>query len=173
MAELGTHELLSVRGISKRFGAHQALSEVELHVERGHVHALVGENGAGKSTLIKVLAGAITPDAGSMTFGGAPFAPRDPLAAARAGIAVIYQELSLAPDLSVLDNIMLGREQHRAGVLQRGAMRVRVQEALALLEHADITPERKVSELGPGARQLVEVARALCSDARLVIMDEP
>jgi ribose transport system ATP-binding protein len=109
-----------------------------------------------------------------MTFGGAAFAPRDPLAAARAGISVIYQELSLAPDLSVLDNIMLGREQHRAGVLQRSAMRVRVQEALTLLdEHTDITPERKVSELGPGARQLVEVARALCSDARLVIMDEP
>ena len=166
-------ELLTVRGVSKRFGAQQALSEVQLHVARGEVHALVGENGAGKSTLIKVLAGAITPDAGSMLLAGEPFAPRDPLAASRAGISVIYQELSLAPDLSVLDNIMLGREQHRGGVLQRSAMRVRVQEALALLEHTDITPERKVSELGPGARQLVEVARALCSDARLVIMDEP
>lgn len=166
-------ELLSVRGVSKRFGAQQALCEVELHVARGQVHALVGENGAGKSTLIKVLAGAIAPDAGSMVLGGEPFAPRDPLAARRAGVSVIYQELSLAPDLSVLDNIMLGREQHRAGVLQRDVMRARVQEALALLEHTDITPERKVSELGPGARQLVEVARALCSDARLVIMDEP
>ena len=93
---------------------------------------------------------------GQLVLGGQAFAPRDPLAASRAGIAVIYQELSLAPDLSVLDNIMLGREQHRAGVLQRNAMRVRVQEALALLEQAEITPERKVSELGPGARQLVD-----------------
>ena len=166
-------ELLAVRGISKRFGAQQALSDVELHVARGEVHALVGENGAGKSTLIKVLAGVIAPDAGSMRLDGQDFAPRDPLAAARAGLAVIYQELSLAPDLSVQDNIMLGRERHRGGVLQRRAMRARVQEALALLEHGEITPERKVSELGPGARQLVEVARALCADARLVIMDEP
>jgi len=166
-------ELLAVRGISKRFGAQQALCEVDLVVSRGQVHALVGENGAGKSTLIKVLAGAITPDAGSMLLDGKPFAPRDPLAASRAGISVIYQELSLAPDLSVLDNIMLGREQHRAGLLQRGAMRTRVQDALQLLHNAELTPERKVSELSPGARQLVEVARALCSDARLVIMDEP
>jgi ribose transport system ATP-binding protein len=173
MAEIVAADLLSVRGISKRFGAQQALAGVELHVARGEVHALVGENGAGKSTLIKVLAGAIAPDAGSMVLAGQPFAPRDPLAASRAGIAVIYQELSLAPDLSVLDNIMLGRERHRAGILQRDAMRVRVQEALGLLEHTGITPERKVSELGPGARQLVEVARALCSEAQLVIMDEP
>jgi ribose transport system ATP-binding protein len=165
--------LLDGRGISKRFGAQHALSGVDLQVARGEVHALVGENGAGKSTLIKVLAGAIAPDAGSLTFAGRPFAPRDPLAARRAGIAVIYQELSLAPDLSVQDNVMLGREQHRAGFLRRGAMRARVLEALALLDHAGITPERKLAALGAGARQLVEVARALVSDAQLVIMDEP
>jgi ribose transport system ATP-binding protein len=171
MAEVA--ELLVARGIGKRFGAQSALSDVELSVRRGEVHALVGENGAGKSTLIKVLAGAIAPDAGSMTFAGRAFAPRTPLDARKAGIAVIYQELSLAPDLSVQANVMLGREQHRAGFLQRGAMRARVSEALALLEHGDITPERRLSELGPGARQLVEIARALISDAQLVIMDEP
>jgi ribose transport system ATP-binding protein len=166
-------ELLAARGISKRFGAQSALSDVELSVRRGEVHALVGENGAGKSTLIKVLAGAIAPDAGSMSLAGRAFAPRSPLDARRAGIAVIYQELSLAPDLSVQANVMLGREDRRAGFLQRGRMRARVLEALALLDHGDITPERKLRELGPGARQLVEVARALCSEAQLVIMDEP
>ena len=171
MAEVA--ELLRARGISKRFGAQQALGAVDLEVARGEVHALLGENGAGKSTLIKILAGALAPDTGTMTLAGQPFAPRDPLAARRAGIAVIYQELSLAPDLSVLDNVMLGREQQRAGFLQRGAMRARLLEALGLLENADITPERPVRELGPGARQLVEVARALVADARLVIMDEP
>jgi ribose transport system ATP-binding protein len=165
--------LLDAKGISKRFGPQDALSDVDLQVARGEVHALVGENGAGKSTLIKVLAGAIAPDAGSLTFAGRSFAPRDPLAARRAGIAVIYQELSLAPDLSVQDNVMLGREQHRAGFLQRGAMRARVLDALALLEHAGITPERKLATLGAAARQLVEVVRALVSDAQLVIMDEP
>ena len=165
--------LLHVRGIGKRFGAQSALSDVDLSVARGEVHALVGENGAGKSTLIKLLAGALAPDSGSMTFAGKPHAPRDPLAARRAGIAVIYQELSLAPDLSVQANIMLGREAQRAGFLQRDVMRARVSETLALLDHAEITPERPVRELGPGARQLVEVARALVSDAQLVIMDEP
>jgi ribose transport system ATP-binding protein len=171
MAEIA--QLLQARGISKRFGAQVALSDVELSVGRGEVHALVGENGAGKSTLIKVLAGAIAPDAGSMSLAGRAFAPRSPLDARRAGIAVIYQELSLAPDLSVQQNVMLGREQQRAGLLQRKRMRARVLEALALLDHGDITPERRLSDLGPGARQLVEVARALVSDAQLVIMDEP
>jgi ribose transport system ATP-binding protein len=171
MAELA--EVLVARGISKRFGAQLALSDVELSVARGEVHALVGENGAGKSTLIKVLAGAIAPDAGSIQFDGRAFAPRDPLDARRAGIAVIYQELSLAPDLSVQENLMLGREQHRIGFLQHGAMRERALQALAFLQHDDITPERKVSALGPAARQLVEVARALAADTKLVIMDEP
>jgi len=171
MAEVAA--LLHASGISKRFGGQSALDAVQLWVEPGEVHALVGENGAGKSTLIKILAGALAPDAGSMTFAGRAFAPRDPLAAQRAGIAVIHQELSLAPDLSVLDNVMLGREQHRAGWLQRDAMRVRVEQALSLLQQTGITPERKVRELGPGARQLVEITRALIGDARLVIMDEP
>ena len=170
MAEV---ELLSARGISKRFGGQAALEGVDLDVAPGEVHALIGENGAGKSTLIKVLASALVPDSGRITLAGEPLPQGDPLAARRAGIAVIYQELSLAPDLSVQDNIMLGREQHRAGFLQRSAMRARVLDALALLQASEITPERKLRELGPAARQLVEVARALASDARLVIMDEP
>src|SRR5262245_30975936 len=99
--------LLCMRGVTKRFGSSQAL---DLEVGRGEIHALVGENGAGKSTLMKVLAGAHAPDAGTIELDGAPFAPARPADALRAGIAMIYQELSLAPHLSIEDNLMLGRE---------------------------------------------------------------
>jgi ribose transport system ATP-binding protein len=162
-----------MRAVTKRFGAVVALAGVELEVRAAEVHALVGENGAGKSTLMKILSGAIAADGGTLELSGARYAPRDPLEARRAGVAMIYQELSLAPDLSVQANVLLGREEARWGVLRRTATRERVAAALALLEHPEITPERKVAELGPGARQLVEVARALVSDARLVVMDEP
>jgi ribose transport system ATP-binding protein len=164
---------LSMRGVHKRFGAVRALSGVDLEVARGEVHALIGENGAGKSTLMKVLSGALAPDSGEIALGGQPYVARDPSAARRQGVAMIYQELSLAPDLSVEANVMLGAEPARFGVIDRRALRARVQQALRELEHEDIWPERKVRELGPGARQLVEVARALVSDARLLVFDEP
>jgi ribose transport system ATP-binding protein len=165
--------LLAMRGVTKRFGPVVALDRVDLEVRRGEVHALVGENGAGKSTLMKVLAGALAADSGRLELAGEPYAPRDPLAARRAGVAMIYQELSLAPDLSVEANVLLGREDARFGFLRSAHMRQRVRDALGLLDHPEISPERKVAELGPGARQLVELARALVSDARLVVMDEP
>jgi ribose transport system ATP-binding protein len=171
MAEVAP--LLSMRGVAKRFGAVVALESVDLEVGRAEVHALVGENGAGKSTLMKVLSGAIAADSGKLELDGVAYAPRDPLAARRAGVAMIYQELSLAPDLSVHANVLLGAEEARCGFLRAASMRKRVAEALAVLEHPEITPERKVADLGPGAKQLVEVARALVSDARLVVMDEP
>lgn len=165
--------LLRMQGVTKQFGAVAALRGVDLEVQRGEVHALVGENGAGKSTLMKILSGALAADGGSVEYAGQPYKPKDPGQARAAGVSMIYQELSLAPDLSVLANIMLGREQCRWGVLQQAVMRVRVQDALALLSHPEIRPERRVAELGPGARQLVEVARALASDAKLLVMDEP
>jgi ribose transport system ATP-binding protein len=115
--------LLSVSRISKRFGATQALQDVSLEVRAGRVLGLIGENGAGKSTLMKVLSGAHRPDAGDMTLAGKPFAPSGPLAARQAGIAMIYQELNLAPHLSVEDNIMLGQEASAWGLLQRGKQR--------------------------------------------------
>jgi ribose transport system ATP-binding protein len=157
--------------VSRSFGGVSALRGVDLEVSPAEVHALVGENGAGKSTLMKILAGALAADSGRLELGGQVYTPKNPLEARRAGVAMIYQELSLAPDLSVEANLMLGREEHRFGVVRSAHARVR--EALALLEHPELTPERKVAQLGPGARQLVEVARALVGEARVIVMDEP
>ena len=110
--------VLTMSGISKSFGATQALRDVSLEVPAGQVLALIGENGAGKSTLMKVLSGAHAPDAGTMMLNGKPFAPSGPHDARLAGVGMIYQELNLAPDLSVEDNIMLGQERRRFGVLR-------------------------------------------------------
>src|SRR6185436_10455222 len=122
--------LLRMTGISKRFAGTQALRNVSLDVHGGEVLALIGENGAGKSTLMKVLSGAHRPDSGMMEFAGRPFTPTGPHDARLTGVAMIYQELNLAPDLSVEDNIMLGREERRLGFLRRGEQRRRVREAL-------------------------------------------
>ncbi len=164
---------LRMIGISKAFGSTRALIEVDLDVRPGEVHALVGENGAGKSTLVKVLSGALQPDAGRMILQGKPYAPPGPLDARAAGVAMIYQELSLAPDLSVEENVLLGVEPTAFGFVRRRHMRSQVQEALHLLHHPDIRPGARVGDLSIGAQQLVEVARALAAKARVVVMDEP
>lgn len=168
-----TNSLLEMHRIGKRFGATQALHEVSLSVQAGQTLALIGENGAGKSTLMKVLSGAHTPDEGRMTFNGWPYRPTGPHDARQVGVAMIYQELNLAQDLSVEDNIMLGQEHHRLGWLQRASQRHRVREVLDLLGHPDLSPTRMVHSLSIGAQQLVEIARALVSDARVIIFDEP
>ncbi len=165
--------LLTAANLSKRFGATQALVDVSLTAQAGRVLALVGENGAGKSTLMKILSGAHHPDAGTLHLEGQPYAPANPLAARRAGVAMIYQELNLAPHLSVADNIMLGREEHRLGWLSRGKQNARVREALDWLGHAELAPEAIVGHLSVGAQQLVEIARALVHDAKLIVFDEP
>ncbi|MBI4881491.1 MAG: sugar ABC transporter ATP-binding protein [Planctomycetes bacterium] len=165
--------LLCMRGVKKSFGAVTALDGVDLEVRQGEVHALIGENGAGKSTLMKVLSGAHAPDAGTMELAGAPFRPRNPSDARGRGVAMIYQELTLAPHLTVEENVMLGREAARCGFLRRRPMRAAVAEALRALDQAEIPPGRKVADLGPGARQMVEVARALVGEARVIVMDEP
>ncbi|MBE3069072.1 MAG: sugar ABC transporter ATP-binding protein [Planctomycetes bacterium] len=164
---------LRMAGISKSFGSTRALVDVDLDVRPGEVHALVGENGAGKSTLMKVLSGAIQPDAGRMVLRGEVYAPRGPLEARSRGVAMIYQELSLAPDLSVEENVLLGVEPVRLGFVRRREMRRKVEEALALLRHPDIHPAARAGDLSIGAQQLVEVARALAAKARVVVMDEP
>ena len=164
---------LAMRGISKSFGATQALDAVDFELEAGRVHALLGENGAGKSTLMKILSGAIRPDAGRILLDGEPYAPAGPLEGRRRGIAMIYQELNLAPHLTVEENIVLGREPRRLGFVDRKAMRDRVRSALELVRHPEISPEVKVKGLSVGAKQLVEITRALFERTRILVMDEP
>ena len=160
-------------GISKRFGATRALSDVSMDVFAGRVLALIGENGAGKSTLMKVLSGAHTADGGAMVLDGSPYAPRGPHEARLAGVSMIYQELNLAADLSVEDNIMLGQEKRRFRLLDRGSQRRLVREALDLLGQADLRPETPVRSLSVGMQQLVEIARALVAEAKVIVFDEP
>ena len=165
--------LLEMRGVSKRFGATHALRDVSFEVGRGQVMALVGENGAGKSTLMKILAGAERPDAGAMQLDGASFRPQSPHEARTAGVAMIYQELTLAPDLNAVENVMLGQELHRGGWLRREAQRRLVREALAKLGHADLPLDRPVGELSTALQQIIEIARALVHRAKVVVFDEP
>jgi ABC-type sugar transport system ATPase subunit len=165
--------MLELEGAGKTYPGVRALQGVDLGVERGEVHALLGENGAGKSTLMKVVAGAVTPDAGQMTVGGSPV-PLGSLEAARAsGVALVYQDLSLVPQLSVGENVLLGRwpatrwrtvaweELHAAARRHLGRIGL------------DVDPRRRVDELGMAERQLVEIAKALSGDVRVLLLDEP
>ncbi len=168
-----TVDRLRMRGIAKRYGQTVALGGVDLDLRAGEVHAVVGENGAGKSTLMKVLSGAVHPDAGTMTLDGGAYQPAGPQDARRRGVAMVYQELTLAPHLSVEANLLLGVEPSRRGWLLRAEGRRRAREALAVLGHDDIRPEGAVADLGPAACQLVEIARALLLDVRVLVLDEP
>lgn len=165
--------ILRMKGISKSFGATRALDDVSFELRRGEVHALLGENGAGKSTMMKILSGAVRPDAGQMILDGIPYAPSGPLDGRRSGISMIYQELTLAPHLTVEENIMLGREMRTAGFLSRRLMKAKVREALDSVHHPEISPDVQVRRLSIGARQVVEIARALMNRARILVMDEP
>jgi ribose transport system ATP-binding protein len=162
-----------MRGIAKRFGATVALGGVDCDVGAGEVMALVGENGAGKSTLMKVLSGALAPDAGEMWLDGQPYRPRGPHAARLAGVAMIYQELSLAPHLTVSENIMLGMEPTRCGFIRAGESRRRTREAVAQLGHPDLLPDTPVGRLSVAAQQLVEIGRAVAIGCRILVLDEP
>jgi ribose transport system ATP-binding protein len=165
--------LLRMEHISKNFGATCALDHVDFALRKGEVHALIGENGAGKSTLVKILSGAVTTDQGSLFLDGHPFKPSNPLSSRKQGIAMIYQELNLAPHLSVEENIMLGRESHRWGFVRRKHMQMAVEKALELVHHPEIKSHIQVKNLSVGARQIVEIARALVGRAKVLIMDEP
>src|SRR5688572_23865838 len=166
-------ERLRMEGVRKTFGATKALSGVDLAVSGGEVLALVGENGAGKSTLMKVLSGAHQPDEGRMWLDGKPYAPRNPLEARRAGVAMIYQELSLAPDLSVMENILLGMEPTRGPFVRWGDVRRRAGDALRALGRGDIPLDRPAGELSIASQQMVEIARAVAIGCRVLVLDEP
>jgi ribose transport system ATP-binding protein len=165
--------VLTMSGVQKRFGATHALRGVELQARAGEVLALIGENGAGKSTLMKVLSGAHQPDEGKMELLGRPYAPSGPNQARLAGVAMIYQELNLAAHLSVEDNILLGQERRRFGWLDRRSGRAIAKEALARLGHGQLEVRTPVERLSVGMQQVVEIARALASRAKVIVFDEP
>jgi rhamnose transport system ATP-binding protein len=163
--------VIRLEGISKRFGATQALSDVALTLYPGEVHALVGENGAGKSTLIKIATGIHPPDSGAMTLDGEPFIPRGPADAQRRGVAAIYQEPSIFPDLSVAENIFVGH--HDRGLLvDRKVMEREAAEVLGRLD-IDLDPAQPAGTLVVAGQQAVEIAKAISLDVRVLIMDEP
>lgn len=168
----GTAPLLSMRGISKRFPGVVALDHVDLDVYAGELHVLFGENGAGKSTLINILAGTFAPSGGHFQFDGADMVALTPQRARDIGIKPVFQEFSLAPNLSVDENIFLGKELTSGGFLNRGRMR---QRAYALMEELgfEIEPSRCVGTMSRAHQQMVEIAKALLDDARLLILDEP
>ncbi len=164
---------LKMTGISKHFGATTALEDVGFELKSGEVHALLGENGAGKSTLVKILSGAIKPDKGNIYLDGEAFQPSNPLESRKKGISMIYQELNLAPHLTVMENVMLGREISTSGFLRLKEMANMVQEALCFVGHEKIPLDAKVGNLSVGARQIVEITRALIGEASIIVMDEP
>ncbi|HMJ91555.1 MAG TPA: four helix bundle protein [Candidatus Acidoferrum sp.] len=164
---------LKMSAVQKAFGATRALRNVSIDIAPGEVHALIGENGAGKSTLMKILSGAHRADAGSITLDGEPFEPENPHHARRNGIAMIYQELMLAPDLSVEENILLGAEPARLGWLDRTKRRELARRALAELQHDSIPLDVPVNTLTIAEQQIVEIARALVNQPKVLIMDEP
>jgi ABC-type sugar transport system ATPase subunit len=163
--------LLSMAGVSKSFSGVRALDGVDLEVCSGEIHALVGENGAGKSTLIKVLGGAVVPDRGQVWLEGAPLPLGDPRQSRQRGINIIYQELTLVPELTVAENIFLGRES--GGLfLRAGEMRRRAGELLGTLG-ARMAPTDRVGALSVAQQQVVEIARALSQRSRALVLDEP
>ncbi len=170
---MDSSSLLKMSDIQKSFGPTKALKGVSLSVSAGEVVALIGENGAGKSTLLKTLSGAHFADSGTMEIEGKPFQPKTPQDARNAGVAMIYQELNLAPDLSIEDNIMLGMEFRKRGFLNRRSQRKVVAQALSDVGIDSIHPKTIVKTLSVANQQLVEIARALAFNAKIILFDEP
>ena len=165
--------ILEVRGLVKEYPGVKALQGVDLDVIAGEVHCLLGPNGAGKSTLIKCVSGAVEPTAGQILFEGEELPSGDPAGSLSAGVATIYQELDLVPDLTVAQSIFLGHEPRRRGLLDLDKMAADASALLERLGHTGIPPRAFIKSLRPAAQQVVSIARALSGDVRLLIMDEP
>ncbi|MEE6310392.1 sugar ABC transporter ATP-binding protein [Plantactinospora veratri] len=173
MSDPRTAPLLALRGIGKSFLGVRVLDGVDLDVGPGEVHAVVGENGAGKSTLMKIVSGGHGPDEGTIEFAGEPRAFRGPRDAQRAGIGIIHQEFNLLPERTVAENVYLGHEPVRRGLVDRREMLGRTGRLLGSIGETALPPDARVGHLGVAQQQVVEIAKALALDARLLIMDEP
>lgn len=163
---------LSFRGITMTFPGVKALSDISFDCYPGQIHALMGENGAGKSTLLKILSGNYIPTAGHLQIGGQQMAFSNTMEALNAGVAIIYQELHLIPEMTVAENIYLGQLPHRGGIVNRSLLNY---EARLQLEHLglDIDPETPLKYLSIGQWQMVEIAKALARNAKIIAFDEP
>ena len=168
----GNAAILQTEGLRKSFGPIEVLHGIDLSVRAGEIHAVIGENGAGKSTLMRLLAGNLKPSAGSVKVDGAPVSFENPVEAEAAGIVLVHQEILLAPDLTVAQNIFLGREVRRGLAVNDRVMNAEAHKALLELG-ADIAPDTPVSRLSIAKRQLVQIARVLLTPHRVVIFDEP
>ncbi|WKK27765.1 ATP-binding cassette domain-containing protein [Streptomyces olivoreticuli] len=173
MMNVSAAPVLALRGISKRFGAVQALTDVELEIRPGEVVALVGDNGAGKSTLVKTIAGVGPADDGVIEWEGRQVTVDRPYIAQELGIATVYQDLALCDNLDVVGNLFLGREIVRAGVLDEVEMERRARELLATLSIRIPSVRIPVASLSGGQRQTVAIARSLLGEPKVVILDEP
>jgi D-xylose transport system ATP-binding protein len=173
MIAVGNTPVLALRGVTKRFGAVQALTEVDFEVHAGEVVALVGDNGAGKSTLVKTMAGVTPPDDGLMEWEGEPVRVNRPQDAQRLGIATVYQDLALADNLDVVANLFVGRELLHHGSLDEVTMEQRALELLKTLSIRIPSVRTPVAGLSGGQRQVIAIARALIGDPKIVILDEP
>jgi ribose transport system ATP-binding protein len=168
-----TETVLRMSGIEKSFLGVRVLHGVDLDLRPGEVHALMGENGAGKSTLMKVLAGVHQADAGTIELDGVPATFTHPLAAQQAGVSTVFQEFNLLPERTVAENVFLGREPRRLGLVDAARMNADTAELLADLGLDGLTPGRRVRSLSVAGQQLVEIVKALSYDARIIAMDEP
>lgn len=165
--------LLQIQNISKRFPGVQALENVSFDILPGHVHAIVGENGAGKSTLIKILAGAEQPNSGTVLLNGNIYSPANPREALDHHVATIYQIVNLLPDRTIMDNILLGKEPNRMGVIDHRRLRDITNNILASLDADHLSPQTPVRDLSVAEKQIVEICKALVNKSKLLIMDEP
>lgn len=166
-------EGLALRGITKTFPGVRALDAVDFDVRPGRVTALIGENGAGKSTLMKILSGVYQPDSGTMTLGGSPYTPSEPVAATAAGVVLVHQELSLLPNLTLAENIFLGRTPRRFGLVDERQMNNRAAALLERVGLGHLPPGTPTASCSVAVQQLVEIAKALSQDPRILVFDEP